>query len=46
MRTSQTVNTVLRDVQMGDWEERLKILEEPGGLSGTVSSTGRIRAWN
>jgi hypothetical protein len=28
MSTSQTLNTVLRDLQMRDWEERLKVIEE------------------
>jgi hypothetical protein len=31
MSTSQTLNTVLRDLQMRDWEERLKVIEEYGG---------------
>jgi hypothetical protein len=26
--TSQTLNTVLRDLQMKEWEKRLKIMEE------------------
>ena len=26
--TSQILNTVLRDLQMRDWEKRLKIIEE------------------
>lgn len=28
MSTSQTLTTVLRDIQMRDWEKRLKIIEE------------------
>ncbi len=44
MSTSQTLNTVLRDLQKRDWEERLKILEESGRVNGTASSIRRIRA--
>jgi hypothetical protein len=28
MSTSQTLNTVLRDRQMRDWEKRLRLIEE------------------
>jgi hypothetical protein len=31
MSTSQTLNTVLRDLHMRDWEERLKVIEEYNG---------------
>jgi hypothetical protein len=46
MSTSQTLNTVLRDLQTRDWEERLKNLEESGKLNGTVLRTIKTRATN
>ncbi len=46
MSTSQTLETVLRDLQTRAWEERLKILEESGRPDGTALSKSRIRARN
>jgi hypothetical protein len=46
MSTSQTLKTVLRDLQTRDWEERLRILEESGRADGTALSKSRIRARN
>ncbi len=46
MSTSQTLNTVLRDLQTRDWEERLKNLEESGKLNGTALRTIKTRATN
>jgi hypothetical protein len=46
MSTSQTLKTVLRDLQARDWKERLKILEESRWADGTALSKSRIRARN
>jgi hypothetical protein len=46
MSTSQTLNTVLRDLETRDWEERLKNLEESGKLNGTALRTIKTRATN
>jgi len=35
--TSQILNTVLRDLQMRDWEKRLKIVEEYRKQQRTIS---------
>jgi len=35
--TSQILNTVLRDLQMKDWEKRLKIIEEYRNQQKTMS---------